>query len=51
VRWGLEEAGGETHDRKNMKRIGGAVVWVSWHITAKPWLPRGEGVDATGAGG
>jgi len=50
-RWGLEEALGEPHDRRNTKRIEAVLLAVSGQNTTKPWLPRGKAVDATGAGG
>ena len=51
MRWGLEEAGGETHDRRNTKRIGGVVVWVSWPHTAKPEVAKGRGRRCDRCGG
>jgi hypothetical protein len=41
----------ETHDRKNMKRIGGALVRVSWPHTAKPVVAKGRGRRCDRCGG
>ena len=51
MRWGLEEAGGETHDRRNTKRIGGVLVWESRPNTAKPEVAKGRGRRCDRCGG
>ena len=51
MRWGLEEVLGETHDRRNTKRIGGVLAWVSWPNTAKPEVAKGRGRRCDRCGG
>jgi hypothetical protein len=40
ARRGLKEAGGETHDWRNTKHIGGVLAWVSQPNMAKPGIAK-----------